>query len=198
MSSDYGHEQRAAALTLEEGELRRRVDVLLEQCGRESAHPPYLRGLPTVDAPFLYVSEILMLLGVGPTVRQETAESLEEVIDGTVDGIRPHLPTTPADDDRRQRFADEFSGHCADGTCGVCGACELRRDEPPLRVSSAFRLAGRCSDGTCGRCGVCVPQGTGGCPFCGESAVPDLRSHVRSAHPVIFREWINEEHRHGY
>lgn len=152
MSSDYGHEQRAAALSLPEAELRRRVDVLLEQCGRELMSRPYLRGLPTVDAPFLYVSEILMLLGVGPTTRQAAVEALKNVLPESeriveaalhctcspydslhqagcsLYGIRPHLPMTPEQDERRQQFEAMFHSYCTDGTCGTCGACELRAE----------------------------------------------------------------------
>jgi hypothetical protein len=130
MSSDYGHAERAAALALPEGDLRHRVDVLLEQCGREAAHTPIdgAWGNHRPSGPYLHVSEVLMLLGVGPSPRRGAYETLQKIIDGTVDGIRPHTGR-PEDDAQRRAFADMFPGFCADGTCGTCGACELRRDE---------------------------------------------------------------------
>ena len=163
---DYGHDQRSRALALTEAELRRRVDVLLEQCGREALLPAHV-DLPRPIGPYLYISEILMLLGVG---RAPSYDELNEVLrdaqadngpfgkpipedlqkevfnrlherseraayeadpegwirDHTVGGIRPHIPPRPGDD--RRQFEVEFPGYCADGTCGVCGACLLRRD----------------------------------------------------------------------
>lgn len=136
-NDDHGHDQRARALALSEGELRRRVDVLLEQCGREALTPHHT--LPQPIGPFLYISEVLMLLGVG---QAPSYDELNEVLgdaraaydadpegwirDHTVGGIRPHIPPRSGQDN--QRFAMEFPGYCADGTCGVCGACLLRRD----------------------------------------------------------------------
>ena len=59
MDNDYGHEYRAAALTMDETTLRRRVDRLIEQCAREMAHP-----CGTERSGMLYASEILWLLGL--------------------------------------------------------------------------------------------------------------------------------------
>jgi hypothetical protein len=47
----------------------------------------------------------------------------------TLFGIRPHRPVTPGEDARMKTFAEAFPGYCPDGTCGKCGACELRKGE---------------------------------------------------------------------
>lgn len=47
----------------------------------------------------------------------------------SVDGIRSHLPSTERGDEQRRQFTEAFPGYCSDGTCGVCGACELRKDD---------------------------------------------------------------------
>lgn len=73
----YGEAERTAALALPETELRMRLDVLLEQCGRETAMSPLARsGLPGTGEPFLYVSEILALMGLGPSLRYIALEEL--------------------------------------------------------------------------------------------------------------------------
>lgn len=60
---DYNHELRARALSLDETTLRRAVDKLLEQCGREEVHAR--PGSPR--AGMLHASEIYMVLGLrGP------------------------------------------------------------------------------------------------------------------------------------
>jgi len=46
----------------------------------------------------------------------------------STDGIRPHLPITDRQAAQARRFADAFPGYCMDGSCGHCGACELRKD----------------------------------------------------------------------
>lgn len=159
--NDYGHAERAAALALSEAELRRRVDVLLEQCGREVTHPALGHGRPA--GPYLHVSEVLLLLGVGVPVPYDLlAEHLGFQADT---GIRPHLPSTPADDAKREAFEVlASSGYCADGTCGECGACDLRRGERPVND----------------------------CPFCMVSTNPDLVDHVRNCHPLSFDNWYRE------
>jgi hypothetical protein len=45
--------------------------------------------------------------------------------DGTLYGIRPHRPV---DDRKKEMFERAFPDYCADGSCGRCGACELRKD----------------------------------------------------------------------
>jgi hypothetical protein len=158
-TDDFGHNQRARALALSEGELRRRVDVLLEQCSREHENQVPLPYRAPPVGPYLYVSEILFLLGVGEgagyTMLKDLLTRGEGLIetdggdlsqaefeardraaydadpegwirDHTVGGIRPHIPRRSGDD--VVKFGDAFPGYCSDGTCGVCGACTLRRD----------------------------------------------------------------------
>jgi hypothetical protein len=60
---DYNHELRARALALPEAALRRAVDRLLEQCGKESAYP--VPSSPRSE--MLHVTEIYTLMGLrGP------------------------------------------------------------------------------------------------------------------------------------
>jgi len=59
---DYARRERDHALSLTEAELRERVDRLLEQAGREQAHP----APSSSRSQMLYVSEIFWLLGLGP------------------------------------------------------------------------------------------------------------------------------------
>jgi hypothetical protein len=60
---DYNHELRTRALSLPEAALRRAVDRLLEQCGREEVHQ--VPGSPRAE--MLHTSEIYMVLGLrGP------------------------------------------------------------------------------------------------------------------------------------
>ncbi len=119
---DYGHAEMAAALALSEAELRRRVDVLLEQCGRETAHPVPGYGRPA--GPYLHVSEVLLLLGLGkPVPYKLLAEAIAE----------GDLPPTPEEDAKQRAFEVLASnGYCIDGTCGECVACELRYGELPV------------------------------------------------------------------
>lgn len=151
MTNDPGHDARTRALRFTENELRHRVDALLEQCGREALTPGQYHSRPI--GPFLYIGEILMLLGVGPGPSYSALEPLIETAEGdltqsefeardraaydadpegwihdhTVNGIRPHIPRRPGDDEKA-KFAAEFPGYCPDGTCGVCGACQLRAE----------------------------------------------------------------------
>jgi hypothetical protein len=60
MSEDYNHELRARALALPEAELRRAVDRLLEQCGKETAYP----APNSPRSEMLHVTEIYTLLGL--------------------------------------------------------------------------------------------------------------------------------------
>lgn len=57
----HAYGERTRALRMTEHELRQKVDRLLEQCGRELFCQP-----PTANGGMLHVSEIYMLLGVGP------------------------------------------------------------------------------------------------------------------------------------
>lgn len=60
MSEDYNHELRVRALALPETDLRRAVDRLLEQCGKEEAYP----APSDPRSGMLYASEIYQLLGL--------------------------------------------------------------------------------------------------------------------------------------
>ena len=62
MSEDHNHELRARALALPETDLRRAVDRLLEQCGKEEAYP----APSDPRSGMLYASEIYTLLGLRP------------------------------------------------------------------------------------------------------------------------------------
>lgn len=85
MSVDYNHELRAKALALPEMDLRRAVDRLLEQCGKESAYP-----VPSSPrSGMLHVTEIYMVLGLrGPdySALEQAIEQSERDADGGRDG----------------------------------------------------------------------------------------------------------------
>jgi hypothetical protein len=57
---EYNLELRAKALALPEAALRRAVDRLLEQCGREEAYP----APSSPRSEMLHTSEIYMVLGL--------------------------------------------------------------------------------------------------------------------------------------
>lgn len=89
MSEDYNHELRARALSLPETVLRKAVDRLLEQCGREEVHQR--PGSPRAE--MLHTSEIYMLLGLrGPDL-----SALRAALDGEDD---PHHGPCPGEGNR--------------------------------------------------------------------------------------------------
>lgn len=73
-SEDYNHELRARALSLPEMDLRRAVDRLLEQCGREEVHT--VPGSPRSQ--MLHVTEIYMVLGLRGPDLSELRKALEQ------------------------------------------------------------------------------------------------------------------------
>lgn len=117
MSEDYNHELRARALALPETDLRRAVDRLLEQCGREEVHR--VPGSPRSE--MLHTSEIYMVLGLrGPDL-----SALREAIEKDAGGKylcahcgRPIEPTgghdwigpvpEPGEPQKRYHLSTEF------------------------------------------------------------------------------------------
>lgn len=63
---EYGAAERNAARDMPEDVLRRNVDRLLTQCGKERENWRPIPGTPQADMPgtYLYVTEILFLLGI--------------------------------------------------------------------------------------------------------------------------------------
>jgi hypothetical protein len=78
MSQDYNHELRARALSLSEEDLRRAVDRLLEQCGKETAYP--VPSSPRNE--MLHVTEIYMVLGL----RGPDYSALEKALEADAEG----------------------------------------------------------------------------------------------------------------
>jgi hypothetical protein len=80
-AEDYNHELRARALALSETDLRRVVDRLLEQCGKEEAYP-----VPSDPrSGMLHATEIYRLLGLR---RGPGYGALERALDGNDEGDR--------------------------------------------------------------------------------------------------------------
>lgn len=128
---DYNHELRARALALPEMDLRRAVDRLLEQCGREEVH--HVPGSPRSG--MLHTSEIYMVLGLrgpdlsalrnaieqsGATIRHRCAHCGQPIEStGGHDWIGP-VPQ-PGEPQKRYHLSTDFpecrraSGACGDG-----------------------------------------------------------------------------------
>lgn len=89
MSQDYNHELRARALSLSEADLRRAVDRLLEQCGKETAYP-----VPSSPRDgMLHVTEVYALMGL----RGPDYSALEKAMDAADedDPLRGPVCTDP-------------------------------------------------------------------------------------------------------
>lgn len=71
---DYNHELRARALSLPEADLRRAVERLLEQCGRETAYP----APSSPRNGMLHVTEIYALMGLRGPDYSRLARALDE------------------------------------------------------------------------------------------------------------------------
>lgn len=66
VGTEYAAAERNAVRDMPEDVLRRNVDRLLEQCGKEGAHWHPVPGSPQAEMPgtYLYVTEVLYLLGL--------------------------------------------------------------------------------------------------------------------------------------
>lgn len=160
----YAAEQRAAAFVMTEAALRLKVDILLEQCGREAAHPVPGHGTPV--GPYLHVSEIFMLLGLSG------APSYDALRDGiaAATGIPEEITGPPPMQVDPATFLAAL-GYCADGSCGTCGACRLRAEEQGQRPNRP-KSGGRSDP----------------CPFCpvdggGHRRFFDIFTHFTEVHP---------------
>jgi hypothetical protein len=90
VSRDYNHELRARALSLPEADMRRAVDRLLEQCGKETAYP-----VPSSPRDgMLHVTEIYALMGL----RGPDYGVLEKAVDSGVWDDDPHHGPCPGEE----------------------------------------------------------------------------------------------------
>lgn len=177
-NEDFGHNMRARALSLPENELRRRVDVLLEQCSREAEGAAPLTVRPV--GPYLYVSEILFLLGVGEGAGYAALRDLMGKVGGLVETAEGDL--SQAEFEARDRAAYDadpegwIRDHTVDGirphiprraedSCmctfdtGHRPGCPVRSDDDAVRFADAFPSI--CTSGTCGVCGACMLKAEG-------------------------------------
>lgn len=98
---DYNHELRSRVLALPELELRKAVDRLLEQCGKEDAH----RIPDSPQAGMLHTVEVYQLLGLhGPDYSALTRLVEDDPLRGPACSdqgcpARPHHGPCPGEED---------------------------------------------------------------------------------------------------